>query len=50
MKKIFVLPVLVLVLGMYSSSFAQEKEKAKALSDVVWLGVDFTSAKFTAVK
>ena len=43
------LSVLVIVLGSFSPSFSQDKEKASSLTDVVWLGVDFTAAKFTLV-
>ena len=43
------LSVLIIVLGSFLPAFSQDKVKASGLTDVVWLGVDFTAAKFTLV-
>ena len=34
------------VLGIYGSSFSQDKKSAK-INSVLWLGIDFTASKFT---
>ena len=49
MKMKMMLSVLIFVLGSFTSSFSQDKAKASSLTDVVWLGVDFSAAKFTLV-
>lgn len=49
MKMKMMFSVLVFVLGSFSLSFSQDKAKASSLTDVVWLGIDFTAAKFTLV-
>jgi hypothetical protein len=41
--------LLIPVLGFFNNSFAQDKEKAKNISSVVWFGIDFTAAKFTLI-
>jgi hypothetical protein len=49
MKMKMTLSVLIIVLGSFLPTFSQDKAKASGLTDVVWLGVDFTAAKFTVV-
>lgn len=39
----------LIILGFYGSSFSQDSKKSAKINSVVWLGVDFTAAKFTDV-
>ena len=40
---------LLLLIGFSTSSFSQGNKKTSEIKNVVWLGVDFTAAKFTGV-
>ena len=40
---------LLLIIGFSTSSLCQESKKTADIKSVVWLGVDFTAAKFTGV-
>ena len=40
---------LLMFIGFSTSSFSQENKKTAEIKNVVWLGVDFTAAKFTGV-
>jgi hypothetical protein len=40
---------LLLIIGFSTSSLCQENKKTPDIKSVVWLGVDFTAAKFTGV-
>lgn len=48
MKSLVIL-FLLIVPGLLSSSFAQDKQKAASIEKIVWFGIDFTAAKFTLV-
>jgi hypothetical protein len=41
--------ILMILLGFMNYSFSQEYQKDANIKNVVWLGVDFTAAKFTLV-
>ena len=40
---------LLMIIGFSTSSLCQENKKTSDIKSVVWLGVDFTAAKFTGV-
>src|SRR5664279_4313352 len=40
---------LLMIIGFSTSSLCQENKKTPDIKSVVWLGVDFTAAKFTGV-
>src|SRR4030042_1387996 len=41
--------ILMILLGFMNYSFSQEYQKVSDIKKVIWLGVDFTAAKFTLV-
>ena len=47
-SKLLTLSLLILV-GFSTSSFSQGNKKTAEIKNVVWLGVDFTAAKFTGI-
>jgi hypothetical protein len=49
MKTGTILFALILISGLFGNSFAQDKNKAVSISEIVWLGIDFTMAKFSFV-
>jgi hypothetical protein len=49
MKRKILTSILVIILGLIISSFSHEYQVDANIKNVVWLGVDFTAAKFTLV-